>query len=58
MRCRVHAGGEQELSRLKVDYMSEDVADTIRNLRHHIVITDRWAAPHHATGPAASDDKC
>jgi hypothetical protein len=33
----------QELARLKADYVSAEVADTIRNLRHHIVITDRYS---------------
>lgn len=36
----------QELARLKADYVSAEVADTIRNLRHHIVITDRYSHTH------------
>lgn len=39
-------GDVQELSRLKADYVSAEVADTIRNLRHHIVITDRYSHTH------------
>jgi hypothetical protein len=31
----------QELLRLRADYMSGETAETIRNLRHHVLVSDR-----------------